>query len=190
MAKKKTTRGGKRRPPSFNDYVLVIEDAGGKQLAVVEQSNRSRAPLSGEQVQLKERFTKDKPELAGTYIVSRVAHLPPPWAPVTINRYTLPWCYARRPAVASPEAATTPIPPLGPAEPDLDQTTAAEVARKSRDLATELDDLADELAVAFHGGVAGKLDRSLVQRLSDASRRAKQVSLSALFRAKIPRNSK
>jgi hypothetical protein len=118
-----------------------------------------------------------------------VAHRPPPWAPVTINKYTLPWCYARRPVQVRPAGAQA-APVLESLESDLDPTTAAEVARKSRDLATELDDLADELAVAFHGGAAGTLDRTLVERLSQASRKAKQVSLSALFRAKLPSHSR
>jgi hypothetical protein len=193
VAKKKPKRPSKRARVSFNDYVLVVEDHDGKELAVVEQTDRSRAPLVGEEVQLRAHVVKEKPHLAGAYVVQRVAHLPPPWAPVTINKYTLPWCYAR--SVASTvardqSAATSPRVSLEPLPGDMDQTTAAEVARKSRDLATDLDDMADELAVAFHGGAAGELDRKLVERLSEASRRAKQVSLSALFRAKIPGRSK
>jgi hypothetical protein len=188
-AKKKAKRAGGSGKAPFNDYVLVIEDEQGKELAVVEQSDRSRAPVVGEEVELRGSIAKTKPQLAGKYIVERVAHLPPPWAPVTINRYTLPWCYARRPAQERTAGAQA-APALESLDSDLDQTTAAEVARKSRDLATELDDLADELAVAFHGGVAGSLDRKLVDRLSDASRKAKQVSLSALFRAKFPSHSK
>jgi hypothetical protein len=77
-------------------------------------------------------------------------------------------------------------PALASLSNDLDEATAAEVAKKSRELATDLDELADELAAAFHGGVVGAFDRRLVDRLNDASRRAKQVSLSALFRAKFP----
>jgi hypothetical protein len=137
------------------------------------------------------------PHLAGTYLVKRVAHLPPPNAPVTINRYTIPWCYARRaggdsllPAPPSQPSAMGTTALLEPVPGDqLDDSTVAELSQRSRQIATDLGDLAEELAAAIHRGAAGTVGLDLVQRLDDASRRAKQVAFSALFRARIHRES-
>jgi hypothetical protein len=174
----KTKRPGKKRKrPTIADYALVIEDDTGRQLAVVVESGLSRAPLIGEEISLRQERVKDAPELAGSYVIHRVAHLPEPGGAVTIERYTIPWCYARRRAQLEPIAG------------ELNRAAAAELAQRNRDLATELDDMADEVALAIHDGTAGDLDPKLVERLNDASRRAKQVSVSALLRSRISKDS-
>jgi len=170
------------------EYVLVVEDDAGRQLALVVQRD-SRAPIAGEEVPLKDRAAKEMPHLAGTYVVHRVAHLPPPGAAITIDRYTLPWCYARRAGGAGLAVQPPGSAPLEAIEGDFDQKTAAELSEKSRAIATDIGDLAEEVAAAIHSGNAGSLGLDLVHRLDDASRRAKQVALSALFRSRIRRDS-
>jgi hypothetical protein len=194
--KRRKPKRATQPPTAPVEYVLVIEDDAGRQLARALQKD-SRAPIAGEEVPLQDRAAKETPHLAGMYLVHRVTHLPPPGAAVTIERYTLPWCHARRvggdsPALAAgqpPQGQTRGVGALEPLDTDLDQTTAGELSQKSRDIATDLGDIAEEVASAIHGGTAGNLGLDLVKRLDDASRRAKQVSLSALFRSRIRRDS-
>ena len=175
MAKKKGT-SKRRKQRTIVDYVLVVEDEEGQQLAVVLETDCSRAPLVGEEVPLRPESVEEAPQLAGTYVVHRVAHLAAPGSAVTIERYTVPWCYARR------------RPQLASFNGEIDRATAAELAQRSRDLATDLDDLADEVALAIHAGAAGSLDLRVVERLNDASRRAKQVSISTLVRSRTTKS--
>lgn len=196
MTKKRKPKRAPRQPIGVVDYVLVLEDAAGRQLALAVQKD-SRAPIVGEEVPLHERAANEAPHLAGTYVIHRVAHLPPPNAAVTIERYTIPWCYARRlasesRAESSAQSAlveTRGFGPLGSVEGAFDQTTAAELSEKSRGIATDLGDMAEEVAAAVHSGAAGTLGLDLVQRLDDASRRAKQVAMSSLFKSRIRRES-
>ena len=194
MTKKRKPKRTPRRL-GLVDYVLVLEDDAGRQLALTVQKD-SRAPIVGEELPLDDRAAKEVPHLAGTYVVHRVAHLPPPNAAITIERYTIPWCYARRAGTDSraTQGAKAALQaqgfgPLESVEGALDQTTAAELSEKSRSIATDLGDIAEEVAAAVHSGAAGTLGLDLVQRLDDASRRAKQVAFSALFKSRIRRES-
>lgn len=193
MKKKAKPKRSRRQPIGIVDYVIVLEDDDGRQLAMALQKD-SRAPIVGEEVPLQEHVAKEVPHLAGTYVVHRVAHLPPPNAAVTIERYTIPWCYARRPRGRDQlsEAAKTRAPGAGPRgsiEGALGEATAGEFAEKSRSIATDLGNMAEELAAAVHGGAAGSVGLDLVQRLDDASRRVKQLSLSALLKSGMRRDS-
>lgn len=193
--RRKPKRPARTRTPVV-DYVLVIEDDAGQPLALTVQKD-TRAPIAGEEVPLQERAVKEMPHLAGRYIVKRVAHLPPPNAPVTINRYTIPWCYARRVGggslISAPPSQRSTTHASGKLDPlpgdDLDESTVAELSQRSRQIATDLGDMAEELAAAVHSGMAGTVGLDMVQRLDDASRRMKQVALSTLFRARIRRES-
>lgn len=184
MTKKGKPKRQPRRPLGLVDYVLVLEDGAGRQLAMAIQKD-SRAPIVGEEVPLQEHVAKEVPHLAGTYVVHRVAHLPPPNATITIERYTIPWCYARRPEAA---LSTTGM-ALDPKEPTFDDATAAEFAERSRGIATELSDIAEEIAAKVHSGEAGTIQVDIARRVDEASRRAKHLAISALTRNRIRRKS-
>lgn len=185
MTKKGKPKRKPRRPLGLVDYVLVLEDDAGRQLVMAIQKD-SRAPIVGEEVPLQEHVAKEVPHLAGTYVVHRVAHLPPPNATITIERYTLPWCYARRPITAY---STTEVPAVDPKDSRFDDATAADFAERSRGIATDLSDIAEEIAAKVHGGEAGTIQVDIVRRVDEASRRAKHLAISALTRNKIHRES-
>jgi hypothetical protein len=184
----------KRKPPKVGvgDFVLVVENDAGEASATMLLPDWSRAPLAGEIVTVPRSFAARFPHLkpAARYTVNRVEHLPPPDATHTIGDFTLPWCFARRLAYASVTAQGAPGP--GPETPKsidgpLDQTTAAELSEQSRGIATELGTLAEEIAVAFHTGKAGSIGLDVVKRIDEASRLAKQVSMSVLLNTRIRR---
>lgn len=162
-----------------HDYVLVIQDDSGAEVARIVQSAGSLPPKPGDETPLDLADVKDTPELAGRYIVERVVHLPAPSRTSTRRRYKIPHCFVRR-------LASVPAEPQRKSSDVLDEATAAEVARRNRDLATDLDDVADELALAVHRVGPATIDPKLVDRLNDASRRAKQVAFTAIFKSKAP----
>jgi hypothetical protein len=69
----------------------------------------------------------------------------------------------------------------------LSSTVAAEIAHTDRQLATDLDDIADEVAVLINEGAP--IDRSVVERLNEARCIAKQNSFRALVHAKTSKPS-
>lgn len=193
MTKKGKPKRSSRRPVGLVDYVLVLEDGAGRQLAMAMQKD-SRAPIIGEEVPLQERAAKEVPHLAGTCVVHRVAHLAPPNATVTIERYTIPWCYARRHGETSAPTLSgaahhAGVGVVAAADATFDDATAAEFAEKSRGIATDLSDIAEEIAAKVHSGEAGTIRADLAQRVDEASRKAKQLSVSALAKTRIRRES-
>lgn len=166
------------------DFVLVIEDADGTEVVRIVQSMQHGRPVQGEWIPLDATDVKDQPELVGRYLIHRVELLRPVGATSTRRRLRVAHCFTRRLQV---DAATTAEPSASSLEAfagKLDEATAAEVARRTRELATDLDDLADEVALAVNSGA--RLDHRVVDRLNDASRRAKQVALGTMLRAKQP----
>ena len=182
----------KPKPPKVGvgDFVLVVENDAGEATATMLLPDWSRAPIAGELLLVPRSFAVQFPHLKPEmkYTVHRVEHLPPPDATHTIGDFTLPWCFARRQAYASVASQGA----LGHAPPksidgSLDQTTAAELSDQSRGIATELGALAEELAAAFHTGKSGSIGLDVVRRIDEASRLAKQVSLSVLLNTRIRR---
>lgn len=163
------------------DYVLVIEDDNGAEIDRVLQCAGSQPPREGDETPLDLADVKDRPHLVGRYMVRQVAHLPAPGKTSTRRRFKVPHCYVRRVrAEPAPESVRVVL--------DEPTVAVADLMHKSRELATELDDVADEVALAVNKGEV--VDRQIVERLNKASRRAKQVSLTALVRTKKPRGSK
>jgi hypothetical protein len=179
MAKRKRPS----RPLSADDYVLVLEDDRGRQLAQLIKTDYSRAPHIGEDMQVREREVKDSPHLAGTYIVHRVSHLDPPEGSNTIDGYQMAWCFARRsadalrpPELSSPKSAPEErriAEESGFAAVDGGADFVDAVAQGFRDLATELSEHSDRLAEAVRTS-EGKLDPRLQEEARQLSRRAKQ----------------
>jgi hypothetical protein len=188
MAKRKPPK----RPLSADDYVLVIEDAEGRQLATIIKTDYSRAPHIGEDTRVREREVKDAPHLAGTYVVHRVSHIDPPEGDHTIDGYQMVWCFARRSAESRPQIAQPLLGESGPApdeaglaQLDGGNDVVASVAQELRNLATDLGEHSDKLAEAVRTS-DGKLDPRLHEEAHQLSRRAKQRYADLLLNPRPP----
>jgi hypothetical protein len=166
------------------DYMVIIEDDNGVEIARVLQSCDSQLPRIGEGIVLEPDDVKDRPRLAGAYRIRELNQQPRPGERGKNRRnFKIPFLYVRADRGAVNAAAASPTrSALSSLDGDLDRMLAAEIAHSDRQLATDLDDIADEVALLINDGAP--LDRSIVDRLNDARCVLKQNSIRALVHAK------
>jgi hypothetical protein len=178
---------------AFGDYMMIIEDDDGREIIRFQQSNERQLPRQGEGIVILPDDIRNRPQLApfvGRYIVRQIDSETPPWA-LGRSSYNkqVPFCYVRAdrgeaPQKDSPERSAgtfTAVPG------DLDPVVALEIARRDRQLAGMIDDIADE--VALHINEGEPLDPALVHRLAQARSMANHSSVSALVHAKLKRKN-
>lgn len=170
------------------EYVLVIEDDQGNPIAKLRQVARTTAPDIGHATTVDENDTPDA-TLHGLYRV-RDVHLVSDPNPASRRSYKIPYVYVRRgsatdgPLVDADPTEDVPMgdepnkrdalpSPESPQSPDERADLFASVAEDFRELATELGEEHDELALAVRES-NGQLDPALPDRLHNLSRRAKQ----------------
>src|SRR2546428_825134 len=142
------------------DYMVIIEDDNGVEIARVRQSSDSQLPRIGEGVVLEADEVKDRPQLAGRYRVRDLnQQLPPGDRGKNRRNFKIPFLYVR----ADRGTMTARPATLAALDGELDRSAVAEIALSDRQLATDLDDIADEVALLVNDGAAP--DRSLVERL-------------------------
>jgi hypothetical protein len=176
------------------DYMVIIEDDNGAELGRVLQSSDSKLPEIGHGVVIEPDEVPDRPHLARAYRIRDINQQPSPSDQLkrgkTRRRFKIPFVYVRadRGVPLQPPSATTPTGvPLGSLDGDLSRSVADEIARSGRQLATDLDDITDEVALAINEGTP--LDRSLIERLNEARCLAKQNSLRALVHVHAKKGS-
>lgn len=169
----------------FGDYMVIIEDDDGVEIGRVLQSSDSQLPRIGEGVVLESEEVKGQPHLAGRYRVRDMnQQLRPGDRGKNRRNFKIPFLYVRPdrgPGVHLQDVKASPA-PLAALDGDLDSTTVAEIALSDRQLATDLDDIADEVALLVNDGAAP--DRSLVERINEARCVAKQNWMRALAHSK------
>jgi hypothetical protein len=176
---------------AFGDYMMIIENDEGREITRFLQSNDRQLPRQGEGIVVLAddvRNHQDLVHLVGRYLVRQIDYETPPSA-LGRSSYNkkIPFCYVRVDRGQGMRTVSAERSPVGfTAVPgDLDPAVALEIARRDRQLAGLIDDIADE--VALHINEGAPLDRSLVERLAHLRSMANRSSVSALVHAKVKR---
>jgi hypothetical protein len=169
------------------DFLVIIEDDNGVEIGRVRQSSDWELPLIGHGVLIEPYEVEDRPHLAGAYRIRDINQQPDPSEREkrgkTRRIFKIPFVYVRpdRGANAAP-VATGDGSALAPVEANHDSGVPAEITLSSRKLATDLDDLADDISQRIHHGQP--VDHAVVDKLNDLSREAKQVWVRTLVHSK------
>jgi hypothetical protein len=177
---------------AFGDYMMIIEDDDGREIIRFQRSNEHQLPRQGEGIIILPDDIRNRPQLAafvGRYIVRQIDSETPPWA-LGRSSYNkqVPFCYVRvdrgeaqKVSAEGSSGTLTTVPG------DLAPAVALEIARRDRQLAGMIDDVADE--VALHINEGEPLDPALVERLAQIRSMANRSSVSALVHAKLKRKT-